>query len=183
MDIYEQIADFFSKLPGSNAWDEMTALFLRLASHKPHHWLLPVKACEAVGGMPEGAVPAAVAIASSHISIILVDDMLDSDPRGEYQRIGAPAAANLACAFQAASLEAIARSERESLVLLLAIASFNRMYLMTALGQSLDVQCPADEEAYWHIVQTKSSPFFGAALYIGALLGGASVETAERSGL
>jgi geranylgeranyl diphosphate synthase type I len=180
MDIYGQIAGYFSKLPGSDAWDEMAALFLRLASHKPRHWLLPVKACEAVGGTPEGAVPAAVAIASSHISIILVDDMLDSDPRGEYQRIGAPAAANLACAFQAASLEAIVRSERESLVLLLALASFNRMYLMTALGQYLDVQCPADEEAYWRIVQTKSSPFFGVALHIGALLGGASVETAGR---
>jgi len=30
------------------------------------------------------------------------------------------------------------------------------------------------------MVQTKSSPFFGMALQIGALLGGASIETAKR---
>jgi len=180
MDIYEQAINGFLGISGVNAWEEMQILFQRIASAKPYHWSLPVRACETIGGTPEQAVPAVIAMGCSHISIILVDDMLDADPRGEYQRIGAPAAANLACAFQAAGLEAIVRSGVEPAILSIALTSFNRMYLMTALGQSWDVKCPIDETAYWRIVQTKSSPFFGAALQIGALLGGTSIETAGK---
>jgi geranylgeranyl pyrophosphate synthase len=54
------------------------------------------------------------------------------------------------------------------------------MFLSTAYGQSLDVQIPADEDAYWQIVQAKSSPFFGAAFQVGALAGGASLEMSQQ---
>ncbi len=180
MGIYEQAIHCFSDIPGANAWEEMQALFQRIASARPHHWLLPEQACEAAGGILEQAVPAVTALGCAHISIILVDDMLDSDLRGEYRQIGAPAAANLACAFQSAGLEAIFQGGGEPDSRSLAAASFNRMFLMTALGQSLDVQCPGDEDAYWRMVQAKSAPFFGAALQIGAILGGASREAAAK---
>lgn len=179
MDIFEQIINYFLNTPRVDSWEEMRTLFRRIASRRPDHWLLPVKACEAVGGTPDQAIPAAVAFACSHISIILVDDMLDSDPRGEYQRIGAPVAANLACAFQSAGLTALAQCAGETEPKLMALASLNQMILTTALGQYWDIQCPTDEADYWRIVRTKSSPFFGAALHIGALLGGTSVETAK----
>jgi geranylgeranyl pyrophosphate synthase len=58
--------------------------------------------------------------------------------------------------------------------------SFNEMFLSTAFGQFLDVQVPADESAYWMVAQTKSSPFFGSALQVGALAGGGTLEVAER---
>jgi geranylgeranyl diphosphate synthase type I len=180
MEVYEQISNQFFDIPGVDSWEEMRALFRRIASGKPDHWLLPVKACEAMGGTPDQAIPAAVAFACSHISIILVDDMLDSDPRGEYQRIGMPVAANLACAFQAAGLAAITRCKSKAGVSLVALESLNQMILTTAKGQYWDIQCPTGEAAYWRMVQTKSSPFFGAALHIGALMGEASVETAGR---
>ncbi|NOY97929.1 MAG: polyprenyl synthetase family protein [Chloroflexi bacterium] len=180
MDIYEQAIRRFSGISGVNAWKEMQTLFQRIATARPYHWSLPVQACEAVGGTPEQAIPAVAAVGCSHISIILVDDMLDSDPRGEYRRIGAPAAANLACAFQAAGLEMIVHSERKPAILSTALASFNKMYLVTALGQYWDVQCPGDEDAYWRMVQAKSSPFFSVALKIGALLGGASNEATGK---
>ena len=48
-------------------------------------------ACEAVGGSTTQSLPALVAVACSHIGIVLVDDMLDADPRGEHLRAGAPA--------------------------------------------------------------------------------------------
>jgi geranylgeranyl pyrophosphate synthase len=179
MDVYEEIVEFFNGLPGVDAWDEVRALFERLASLKPRYWTLPVPACQAVGGTPEQAIPAAAAIACFHTSIILVDDMLDADPRGEYHRIGMPAAANMACALQAAGMQAIAGCEAEPGTKLAALGSLNRMILATTLGQSWDVQAPADEAAYWRVVRTKSSPFFGAALEIGALLGGAAAEVAE----
>jgi geranylgeranyl pyrophosphate synthase len=59
------------------------------------------------------------------------------------------------------------------------------MMLTMAFGQYLDVQGPKDEEDYWRMVATKSSPFFGSVLYVGALMGGATREDAlqiERFG-
>jgi len=182
MDIYEQIVACFLSIPGVSLWEETQILFRRIAAGKPDHWMLPLRACEAVGGTREQAIPAAVAIACAHIGIILVDDMLDADPRGEFRRIGAPAASNLACAFQSASLGAVALTDAQPEARLAALNRLNAMFFTTALGQFWDTQSPADETAYWRVVQTKSSPFFGAALYIGGLAGGASIETAERLG-
>ena len=54
------------------------------------------------------ALPAVAAIACLQISIILVDDILDDDPRGAYHRLGAGRAANLGLAFQAAALKLLA---------------------------------------------------------------------------
>ncbi len=180
MDIYRQITDSFLEIPGMNSWNEVAALFRRVASGRPRHWQLPLRACEAVGGTSEQAAPAVLAIACFHLSIILVDDMLDTDPRGEYRRLGAPAAANMACALQAAGLEAVARAKADSAPRLAALTCLNEMVLTTTLGQYWDVQVPADEGTYWRVVRTKSAPFFGAALQAGALLGGAAPETAER---
>ena len=180
MDIYEQILNYFSNVSDIADWKEVQVLFRRIASKKPYHWMLPVWACEAVGGTSDQAIPAVVAIACSQISIILIDDMLDSDPRGEYHIIGAPAAANMACAFQAAALDAIARCKAEPGTRLMALSGLNQMILTTTFGQHQDVQGLINEADYWRVVQAKSSPFFGSALHIGALLGGGSVEIAEQ---
>jgi geranylgeranyl pyrophosphate synthase len=141
---------------------------------------MPVRACEAVGGLPEQAIAAMLAVGCAHVGILLVDDMLDADPRGEYHRVGMPAASNLACTFQAAALEAVGRCAADVSARLAALTSFNEMFLSTAYGQYLDVQAPTDEYSYWRTAQTKSSPFFGAALQVGALAGGGTLETAGR---
>ena len=180
MDTYEQITLSFSSLPCVGDWDEILKLFRRVAAQKPAHWLLPIRACQAVGGTLEQAIPAAVAIACSHLSIILVDDMLDGDPRGTYRQSGEPAAANMACSLQAAALAAIARCDATPASRLAALGSMNQMILTTTLGQYWDVQRPADEVSYWRVVRTKSSPFFGTALQVGALLGGGSFDVAEH---
>ena len=186
MDIYEHIGVAFAELPGVGQWDEVLDLFQRVTAQKPAHWLLPLRACEAVGGEETQAVPAATAIACSHLSIILVDDMLDCDPRGEYRRAGAPAAANMASALQAAASASIARATCAPGNRLAALECLNRMTLTTTLGQHWDVegapclQCLAEDARYWQVVRAKSSPFFGAALQIGALLGGASIPLAAQ---
>src|SRR5688572_10281960 len=110
MDIYQSIIDYLSKVPLTHLWPEIPTLFARAASRRPRHWRLPLSACEAVGGSLERAVPAVTAIGCLHISILLVDDMLDADIRGEHHRLGHPVTANLAIAFQAAGLAAIAES-------------------------------------------------------------------------
>lgn len=154
-------------------------MFQAAASRKPDHWLVPVSACQAVGGSAEQAVPAVLAVGCAHLGILLVDDMLDEDPRGDYHHLGMPAAANLACFFQAAALQAANQCTSDPVSQSAAMTGFNRMFLSTPFGQYLDVQAPGTESGYWEVARAKSSPFFGAALQLGALAGGASAELVE----
>ena len=180
MDIFSHVIGEFCALPAMDTWDEARLLFEQAAVRKPEHWLIPAYACESVGASVQQAVPAILAIGCAHVGILLIDDMLDDDPRGDYHRLGMPAVSNLACFFQAAALQAAAQSAREPTSQAAALNSFNDMFLSTAFGQFLDVQAPASESSYWQVAKTKSSPFFGAALQLGALAGGGSLETAER---
>jgi geranylgeranyl pyrophosphate synthase len=179
MDMHSEIVTFLLEMPLIRGWPEMQSLLQRAAARKPRDWRLPVIAGEAVGGDLESVIPAAAAVACAQISIILVDDLLDDDPRGEYRRIGAAQAANLALAFQAAGTLAIARSGVEVRAMLQALERFSQMMLATALGQHWDIQNPDDEEGYWRLVRTKSAPFYGTAWYLGAILGGTSNDLAE----
>lgn len=182
MDTYSSVLDFLSNISIIREWPDVQRIVAQTAAKKPHAWQLPVVACEAVGGTAAQAIPAAAAVACQQISIILVDDLLDDDPRGEYLRTGAPAAANLAVAFQATALECILRDDftGNPTTKLRAARNLNDMVLTVALGQHLDIGNPADEGAYWRVVETKSGPFFGAALHVGALAGDASIQVAEQ---
>jgi len=142
-------------------------------------WEYPVAACQAVGGGEDEALPAAAAVFCSMISIHLVDDILDDDPRGDYRRIGAGPAANLALAFQAGGHLLLADAAVEAEVRAAVQASFATLSLATCYGQGLDAQELASEEEYWRVVGNKTPPLFGEAFRMGALLGGATPETAE----
>jgi len=180
MDIYQSTVEYLADLPIVKSWPEMQVLIGRAASMKTRHWRVPITACEAVGGVAEESIPAVAAIACAHSSIMLIDDMLDEDPRGEYHHIGSAKAANFAVAFQAAGLEAIFVSKAPLETKLKAMQSLNKMLMATAFGQDLDIRNPTDEAAYWRVAETKSAPFFGAALHLGALIGGASDDVAGR---
>jgi len=179
MDLFSQVIHEFMHLPHVDSWTEANELFQVAASRKPEHWLIPARACEAVGGSQEQALPAILAIGCAHVGILLVDDMLDDDPRGDYHRLGMPAASNLACFFQSAALHALKQCTEDPTSELAALQDFNKMFLSTAFGQFQDVKGPTSEAGYWEMARTKSSPFFGVALQLGALTGGSSVETAE----
>lgn len=180
MDLFSKAVQNFSVLPVMELWDEAQSIFRRLASSRPSHWLLPARVCEAVGGSPEQAIPAVLATGCAHAGILLVDDMLDDDPRGDYHRLGMPGTSNLAGAFQSAALLAASRCAQDQSAGLLAMNNFNDMFRWTAWGQFLDSQSPPDENTYWQIVKTKSSPFFGAAYLAGALAGGGTEEAARQ---
>lgn len=179
MDIFSSIADYIFNLPVIRDWMEIRDILERAASARPRDWQLPMIACQAMGGSEERAIPACAAIACAQIGIILVDDMLDEDPRGEYRRIGAGNASNFAIAFQAAGTESILLSGGQPEVRLEALKSLNDMLLITAYGQYLDVSNPSDEKSYWRVVENKSAPFYGAALHVGALLSEVSNDVAE----
>jgi geranylgeranyl pyrophosphate synthase len=180
MDVFSQVIHEFAALPSVSSWDEARNLFEQATSRKPDHWLIPARACASVGGSPQQALLAILAIGCAHVGILLVDDMLDEDPRGDYRRLGMPAASNLACFFQAVTLQAVSQCTQDLTSRSIALTSFNHMFLLTAFGQFLDVQAPVTEDGYWKVARTKSSPFFGAALQLGALAGGSSPEIAER---
>jgi len=152
----------------------MLDVLRRACRGRPKAWQLPVAACRALGGRQEQAWPAAAALAALQISIILIDDVLDADPRGEHQRLGVPAVANLAAAFQAAGLETLTLATAPAPAQLAAARCLTAMTLKTAWGQHLDTLGPSDEAGYWAVVQAKSAPFFGAAFEAGALAGGAN---------
>jgi len=179
MEIYESVTQYLSTFPVFKEWSQMKSILNRMASKKPRDWQLPVIACQSLGRPDEDALPASAALACAQISIILVDDMLDDDPRGEYRRIGDGRAANFALAFQALGMDAILGSRASLKVRKEAAGSLHRMMSTTALGQDLDIQNPADEESYWRVVENKSAPFYGCALHLGALFGEASDEVAS----
>ncbi len=179
MDIFTQVLLEFSNLPCAGSWDVARQLFEQAASRKPNHWLIPARACESVGASVQQAIPAILAIGCAHVGILLVDDMLDDDPRGNYRHLGMPVASNLSCFFQAAAIHAVQQCSQDLTLQLAALHGFNEMFLLTDYGQFLDVQAPRSEVGYWAVARTKSSPFFGTALHIGALAGGGSVEVAE----
>lgn len=178
MDVYSSVVDYVSNLPATKTWPEFQDLFQRIALTRPKHWLLPVHACEAVGGSAELALPAIAAIACAQIGIVILDDMLDEDPRGEYHHLGTAISANLAASFQSTGLEAVSPTDLHPETRLIALHTTNRMILKVALGQQLDVQGALDESAYWRIVESKSASFFSTAMYLGALFGGACEKTA-----
>jgi geranylgeranyl pyrophosphate synthase len=180
MDLYDLTLEKLLDLSFTQSWPELQALLQRIIMKKEHHWRIPLVACEAVGGSLEQAIPAVAALACLHTSILLIDDLLDADPRGEYHRLGPPATANLAAALQAVSLEVVAQSEAPLPARLAALQSMNLAALTIAGGQQLDTQNPTGEAAYWRVVEMKSAPFFGVAVQVGAVLGGASAEIAEQ---
>lgn len=180
MDVHQSTVDYLLTLPIFDSWQEMRRILQQLATKRPRDWQLPVIACRAVGEPAEKAIPASAALACVQISIILVDDMLDDDPRGEYRRMGSGRASNFALAFQAAGMEALVSSGASSSVRLAALDSLNRMMLTTAHGQELDIQNPEDEAAYWRVVENKSAPFYGCAIRLGALLAEAGEQVTQH---
>ncbi|HET6598077.1 MAG TPA: polyprenyl synthetase family protein [Anaerolineales bacterium] len=180
MDIYQLTTEYLLALPIFDAWEEMKTILQRAASLRPRDWQLPVLACQALGESVERAVPASAGLACAQISIILVDDMLDDDPRGKYHQIGSGRASNFALAFQSAGTDALITSSSSSSVRQEALNTLNCMMLTTAHGQELDVQNPEDEVSYWRVVENKSAPFYGCALHLGALFAEAREETAQN---
>lgn len=185
MDIYSSILACLFDCRLVQMWPELKDLLIKTSNKKPRTWQLPILACKAVGGNLDQSISAAASIACLQLSIILIDDMLDDDPRGLHNVIGLPGSANLALALFNVSLDLISQSHADDRIQFLTICKLNRMMATTALGQYLDVRGPANEDDYWRIVRMKSSPFFGTALYVGAMMGGADLEVAlqiERFG-
>ncbi len=170
----EQLRAAIYSLPDVRTWPELADLFLPQPESTAHtDWELPLLTCEAVGGAVDTAVPAAAAIACLQMSIMLVDDMLDDDPRGMYHVHGVGPTANVAQALQAMAFELMARADLADGQKAAAQACLARAALATAVGQYLDAQNLQGEANYWRVVEAKSTPFYGCAYELGGIVGGA----------
>ncbi|HEY2290242.1 MAG TPA: polyprenyl synthetase family protein [Thermoanaerobaculia bacterium] len=176
---FDELKSCIRNLDIVSSWPQMLELVERVGHRDTLSvWEHPLAACRAVGGVETTALPAAAAVLCSVVSIHLVDDMLDEDPRGEHLRIGIGPAANLALAFQAAGHLLLERAAAPAEVRAALQESFARMSLATCYGQGLDARELANEQEYWRTVEAKTPPLFAEALRMGALLGGAPAETA-----
>ena len=174
-----QIEVYFLRQPEVAAWPTMLEVWRHYAKN-PRSWLLPELGCRAVGGDVQQVVPVITAVACCHISIVLVDDILDDDPKGLYRRLGAGVAAILGLAFQAVAYRIVQEMGGETAVSQQLLAELITLNLKTAQGQHLDVQKVLSEEHYWETVEAKSTPYYAAGFYLGALAGGAAPQLATQ---
>lgn len=179
MDSYREAIRPLISHPIVKNWPELQVVMKRAAAREPISWKLPILASQSVGGNAEKVLPAVTAFTCVHMSILLIDDLLDEDPRGEHKRIGVGRAANLAVALSALASSALldegkdGRSE-------LACKALADMQVVLSHGQDLDVQNQASEIAYWQVTKGKSAVFFGTALFLGALFGGENLDLAHK---
>src|SRR5688572_1121497 len=137
-EFYEIVTKFILDMSFVRSWPELQRFIVKTASTKPRDWKLPVLGNHVAGGSSTQLIKAVAAIACLHMSIILIDDMLESDPRGDYHRVGSGNASNMASALQAASLEIIMLSDTKPEVKLITLRNLNEMILNVAIGQALD---------------------------------------------
>lgn len=176
----EVIKDRLRAIPEVAAWPEIVSLLDRRIGRQSFNcWDYPGIAAKSVGGTVESALPAATAIYCALLSIHLVDDLLDEDPRGLYHQWGVGKAANVALVLQALAARelAVAADEGKQSMLQRCLAD---MCLKTSWGQQLDSLDRPGEEAYWETIRLKTPPLFVGGLALGALLGGADLEKAMQ---
>ena len=174
-----KIAPYFLPQPEVAAWPAMLDVWRHYAKNA-QSWFLPELACRAVGGDVSATAPVITAVACCHISIVLVDDILDDDPKGLYHELGAGVAANLGLAFQAVAYRIVQGMGVETAVEQQLLSELITLNLKTAQGQHLDVQPTLSEAHYWETVEAKSTPYYGAGFFLGALVGGATPAVANQ---
>ena len=147
-------------------------------------------ACEAAGGAPSLALPAAAAVELVHTYSLVHDDLpcMDDDAtrRGRatvHVAYGEALAVLAGDALLALAFEVLARSGDAAALAELARASGSRELVG---GQALDLAFPAegvaDAAGVEAVHRRKSAALFAAAAALGARLGGADVALRERLG-
>jgi geranylgeranyl pyrophosphate synthase len=175
-DVKRQVMD----LPEVANWPAIAEIFERQVARPHQVWEWPLRACRAVGGDESVVAGGSAAILCMILSILLVDDMLDQDPRGEHLKVGDAIAANLSFAFQSIAFRVIANTPTDAGRRAAVMDSLAQMALTMAYGQDLDSRNLSGEDNYWKVTHAKSSSYFGTAMHIGAILGKANPKTVDR---
>ena len=171
MQYLENILKRIGALPEVQTWPILKELIPRGRSLD---WYIPLSVTESFDRPPDQALPASAALACLQVSILLVDDMLDNDPRGAFRDIGSGRTANIALALQACANRLIADAGLPPAAEAAAQKQIADIALHTAYGQQLDSENLRGEENYWKVVRAKSTPFYAGAYALGATFAGAT---------
>jgi len=155
---------------------------------------LTVKACEAVGGSPEDAVPYAAALEILHNFTLVHDDVMDHDAfrRGHptvHKEYGVPMAILAGDLLFAKVYDVMVKhapSGVRPVDVVRCIRKTTDATLTLCQGQALDMLYPGaqdiGEDDYIFMVGAKTSALFRACAEVGAIVGGASDEHVEALG-
>ena len=162
--------------------------------------LLCLMACEAVGGNPADAVPAAAAVEILHNFSLIHDDIEDGDETRRHRPTlwalwGVPQAINVGDGMFALAYAALLRSgarrpaDAESSSSdaegrgLAAIDRFNGICIALTEGQHLDLSFEERESVtvgdYLRMIEGKTAALIAGSIELGALFGGADPRQAE----
>ncbi|MEV0414943.1 polyprenyl synthetase family protein [Streptomyces sp. NPDC050448] len=153
--------------------------------HKLLRPSLALLACQAVGGDPQAARPAAVAVELVHNASLLHDDIIDQDPlrRGRpalWAAKGIPAAILAGDALFFAAVQALADAPRADLTVPALLAAVQDLIE----GEYLDVLSEASTDRGEHsalqIAAGKTGMLLACACELGATAGGATRERAAH---
>ncbi len=149
--------------------------------------VLVLSACELFGGKAEAALPAAAAIELFHNFTLVHDDIMDKAPLRRnsatvHEKWNANTAILCGDALMVSAYSELMKSPASCLAQVLEV--FNAAALKVCEGQQLDMNyehAPAVSiSAYLEMIRLKTAVLLGASLHIGALVGGARQEDAQR---
>jgi geranylgeranyl diphosphate synthase type I len=155
---------------------------------------MTVKACEAVGGRAEDAVPFAAAVEFLHNFTLVHDDVMDHDDlrRGKptvHKVYGMPLAILAGDLLFAKVYDVMVRNRPPGMSPERLIESMGKVTdaaLTLCLGQALDISFPSASDVsvddYIRMVGAKTSALFRACAQVGALAGGGSDEQVDALG-
>jgi len=173
---------------------EKASLHLIEAGGKRLRPYMTIKACEAVGGRAEDAVPFAAAVEFLHNFTLVHDDVMDHDDlrRGKptvHKVYGMPMAILAGDLLFAKVYDVIVRNRPSGMSperLLESIDKVTEATLILCQGQALDISLPSASDVtvddYIYMVGAKTSALFRACAQVGALVGGGSTEQVDALG-
>ncbi len=149
--------------------------------------ILTLMACELFGGEIEKALPQAIAIELFHNFTLIHDDIMDNAPlrRGEvtvYKKWNSNIAILSGDTLFALAYQYVQKADTNILPVTLNV--FNKTAIEVCEGQQFDLNFETKNnlsvDQYIEMIKLKTAVLFAASLKIGALIGGASFNDAEK---
>ncbi len=174
---------------------EKASLHLIKAGGKRLRPYMTIKACEAVGGRAEDAVPFAAAVELLHSFTLVHDDVMDHDDlrRGKptvHKVYGMPMAILAGDLLFAKVYDIMVNNRPPGMSperLLECIDKVTEATMILCQGQALDISFPGASDVtvndYIYMVGAKTSALFRACAQVGALVGGGSDEQVNAIGI
>ncbi|MCF6171929.1 MAG: polyprenyl synthetase family protein [Bacteroidales bacterium] len=149
--------------------------------------VLTLMACELFGGQIEKALPQAIAIELFHNFTLIHDDIMDNAPlrRGKvtvFKKWDSNIAILSGDTLFALAYQYVQKADTNILPVTLNV--FNKTAIQVCEGQQFDLNFETKNNLsvaqYIEMIKLKTAVLFGASLKIGALIGGAGAEDAQR---